>query len=130
MALVGMGQLNEAHDAVSRAIAAAGGREEGQVWYVPELSRIRAEILLRVAPDQMNLAEGCLEGAAAMAREQGALTWELRVALSLARLRVTQGRERQARDVLSPIYDRFTEGFATTDMRAARAMLDALPGAA
>jgi predicted ATPase len=122
-----MGQLNEAHDAVSSAIAAAGGREEGQQWYVPELLRVKAEIVLRQPPDRTRVVEKCLEQAATMAREQGALTWELRIAHSLARLRVTQGRERQAREALLPVYERYTEGFTTTDLRAARAMLDVLP---
>ena len=61
------------------------------------------------------------------AHEQGALFWELRIALSLARLRVSQGRPQEARTLLAPVYDRCTEGFATVDLRAARAMLDALP---
>ena len=59
-----------------------------------------------------------------MAREQGALFWELRAALSLARLKATQGRPEEAKRVLTPVYDRFTEGFETADLRAARAMLE------
>ncbi len=62
-----------------------------------------------------------------MAREQGALFWELRVALSVARLRVRQGRLHEARAPLASVYDRFTEGFATADLRAARTMLEGLP---
>lgn len=130
LALAGMGQCKDAHDAVNSAIAAAGGREDGQQWYVPELLRIQAETLLRQPPDRTGVVEKCLEQAATMAQEQGALTWELRIALSLARLRVTQCRERQAREVLLPVYKRFGEGFATTDLRAARVMLDVLPGLA
>jgi predicted ATPase/DNA-binding winged helix-turn-helix (wHTH) protein len=126
LALAGLGRLDEAHDAVSRAIAGAGGREDGQVWYVPELLRIKAEILLQQSADQSGLAEDCLEQAATMAREQGALTWELRVAVSHARLRVSQHRRDEAREILGPVYDKFTEGFETTDMRAARSMLDTL----
>ena len=61
-----------------------------------------------------------------MAREQGALFWELRVALSLARLRVTQGRQRRGETNSCTGLRSFTEGFGTTDLRAARAMLDAL----
>jgi predicted ATPase len=61
-----------------------------------------------------------------MAREQGALFWELRVALSVARLRVNQGRHREAIALLASVYDRFTEGFATADLQAARTMLEAL----
>jgi len=127
LALAGIGRLNEAYDAVNNAIAAAGGHEDGQVWYVPELLRIKAEIILRQAADQSSLAEDCFEQATAMAREQGALTWELRIALSLARLRAAQGRQGEASRILSPVYARFKEGFDTTDLRTARAMLNVLP---
>ena len=62
-----------------------------------------------------------------MAREQGALFWELRIALSVARLRVSQGRRHEARALLASVYDRFTEGFASADMQAARTLLEGLP---
>jgi predicted ATPase len=62
-----------------------------------------------------------------MAREQGALFWELRIALSVARLRVSQGRHHEARALLASVYDQFTEGFATADMQAALTMLEGLP---
>jgi predicted ATPase len=61
-----------------------------------------------------------------MAREQGALFWELRVALSLARLLHGQGRSADAAGILQPVYDRFTEGFETADLISARALLEAL----
>ena len=124
LAFAGLGRLGEADDAVSRAIAGAGGREDGQQWYVPELLRIKAEVLLRRSADQSGCAEDYLEQAATMAHEQGALSWELRVALSLARLCMTQGRHNEAKQTLAPVCDRFTEGFATTDLRAAKALLD------
>jgi predicted ATPase len=85
-------------------------------------------LLLQQAADQLALAaEDCFNQAAKMAREQGALFWELRVALSVARLRVSQGRQHEARAPLAAVYDRFTEGFATADMLAARTLLDELP---
>ena len=62
-----------------------------------------------------------------MAREQDALFWELRIALSVARLRVSQGRHHEARALLVSVYNRFTEGFATADMKAARTLLEELP---
>ena len=126
-ALAGLGQPGEALDAVNEAIATAGQREGGQRWYVPELLRIKGEMLLRQGPDRSMLAEDCFDQAGETAREQGALFWELRVALSLARLRVTQNRQNDARQILAPVYDRFTEGFGTADLRAARAILDTLP---
>jgi len=61
-----------------------------------------------------------------LARRQGALAWELRTAVSLARLKVRQGRQDIARQILAPVYDRFTEGFETADLRSARTMLEAL----
>jgi tetratricopeptide (TPR) repeat protein len=126
-ALAGLGRPGEALDAVNEAISTAGQREGGQRWYVPELLRVKGEMLLRQGSDRFMLAEDCFDQAGEVAREQGALFWELRVALSLARLRVTQNRKNDARQILAPVYDRFTEGFATADLRAALAILDTLP---
>jgi predicted ATPase len=64
------------------------------------------------------------------ARRQGALAWELRVATSLARLRLRQGRAIEALNVLQPVYARFTEGFAMADLVTARAVLDSIEGEA
>jgi predicted ATPase/DNA-binding winged helix-turn-helix (wHTH) protein len=128
LGLAGTGRLDEALVALEDAVASAGQGADGQVWYVPELLRIKGEILLQQAADQSTLAaEDCFKQAAQMAREQGALFWELRVALSVARLRVSQGRHHEARAPLASVYDRFTEGFATADLKAARALLDKLP---
>ena len=96
-------------------------------WYSPELLRIKGELLLQQAADQSTLAEECFNQAAQLAREQGALFWELRIALSVARLRVSQDRRHAARAPLASVYDRFTEGFATADLRAARALLEGSP---
>jgi tetratricopeptide (TPR) repeat protein len=127
LALAGVGRLDEAHDAVCKAIEAAGGREDGEQWYVPELLRIKGEVLLRQTSNQAGqAASNCFAKAAEMACEQGALFWELRVALSLARLLRGQGWSADAKAILRPVYDRFTEGFDTADLRAAKALLDAL----
>ena len=84
-------------------------------------------MLLRQAGDRSVVAaEDCFDQAGEMAREQGALFWELRVALSLARLLRGEGRSADAVGILQPVYDRFTEGFETADLRSARALLDAL----
>jgi len=126
LALAGTGRLEEAFVDLDDAMAAE--REDGYGWFAPELLRIRGEVLLRQAADQSTLAaEECFEQAAQLAREQGALFWELRIALSLARLRISQGRHNEARATLASVYDRFTEGFATVDMQAARALLEKLP---
>jgi predicted ATPase len=126
-ALAGLGQLDEALDAVREGLEGSGQGEEGQRWYVPELLRIKGEVLLQQAVDRsVSLAEDCFAQAGEVSREQGALFWELRVALSVARLRLTQGRNNEAREVLAPVYERFTEGFGTADMLSARQLLDSL----
>jgi predicted ATPase/DNA-binding winged helix-turn-helix (wHTH) protein len=121
--LAGLGQLDEALGAVEDALARAGHGPDGQTWYVPELLRIKGEVLLQQAADE-SAAEECFDQAAIMAHEQGALFWELRIALSVSRLRVRQGRPHEARASLATVYDRFTEGFATADLQAARTALD------
>jgi tetratricopeptide (TPR) repeat protein len=124
--LAGTGRLDEALVVIDDAMAVA--RENGHGWYAPELLRVKGEVLLQQAADQSTLAaEDCFNQATQMAREQGALFWELRAALSVARLRVSQGRAHEARAQLASVYDRFTEGFATADIQAARTLLAALP---
>ena len=125
LGLAGKGRLDEALVALDDAMAAEG--EDGHGWYAPELLRIKGEVLLQQAADLSLAAEDCFSQAAQIAREQGALFWELRVALSVARLRVSQGRHHEARASLVSVYDRFTEGFATADLQAARTMLEGLP---
>jgi predicted ATPase/DNA-binding winged helix-turn-helix (wHTH) protein len=126
LGLAGTGRLDEAFVALDEAMAA--DREGGHGWYAPELLRIKGEVLLQQVADQSILAaEDCFDRAAQMAHERGALFWELRIALSVARLRVSQGRHHEARAPLASVYDRFTEGFAIADMQAARTMLEGLP---
>ena len=85
---------------------------------------IKTEVLLQQAASQsVAAAKDCLDQAAALAREQGALFWELRIALSLARLHAAQARHDEAKSVLTAVYARFTEGFNIADLRAARALL-------
>ena len=74
----------------------------------------------------MAKAEAYFERALAIARAQQAKSWELRAAMSLARLWRDQGKRQQGRDCLAPIYGWFTEGFDTLDLRQAKALLDAL----
>jgi predicted ATPase len=73
------------------------------------------------------LAEADFRDAIALAREMSAKAWELRVSMSLARLWRDQGRRAEARDLLALVYGRFTEGFDTLDLKAAKALLDELP---
>jgi len=121
--LAGLGDFDEAVGRLERAIAWAD--HKGEAWYRAELLRMKGEFLLRQSGIARAVeAEDCFGAAIETAREQGALLWELRTALSLARLRLTQGRRDEARHLLAPVYDRFTEGFGTPDLRASRALLD------
>lgn len=116
----GLGHLEEAGAQLARAIAWADRHGEG--WYQAELTRMKGELLLRrsLAVE----AEDCFRAASEIAHAQGALLWELRIALSLARLRMSQGRHDEVRRLLAPVHERFTEGFDTPDLRSARALLD------
>ena len=122
--LIGLGQVAEAGAAVDKGLASAD--HGGERNYYPELLRLKGELLLRRGQSGSG-AEQSFSAALCLARRQGALALELRAALSFARLRVTQGRHDEAGRILTPIYDRFTEGFGTADLRAARGMLEALP---
>jgi len=96
-----------------------------QRWWIAELLRIKAElILLAEGADAAPKAEAHLQDALEWTRRQGALSLELRCATDLARLWHQQGRAAPARDLLAPIYARFTEGFATADLEAAKALLE------
>ena len=124
--LAGVGQITEAIASVETALARV--ERGGDLWYLAELLRLKGELLVQEAGDQsISVAEKCFIRALDVARQQGALFWELRSALGLARLRVRQGRGNDVRPILAPVYDKFTEGFETADMRAARAMLESAP---
>jgi predicted ATPase len=71
-------------------------------------------------------AQACFERALAVARQQQAKSWELRAAMSMARLWRDQGKRDEARELLAPVYGWFTEGFDTRDLREAKALLDEL----
>ena len=123
LALRELGQFDEAASMASEAMAAASQRNDGRHWYAPELLRIEAEISSLQSGDRPALAEGYLARALKMAQNQGARAWELRIALSLARLRSTQGRRGEARQTLAAIYQSFTEGFSTLDLKEAQRLL-------
>jgi predicted ATPase/DNA-binding winged helix-turn-helix (wHTH) protein len=127
LALAGLGRFDDARDAVDQAIEAADAGDAGQQWYGPELLRIKGEVQLRLGRDQPVQAAACFAQAADLARKQGALFWELRTAVSAARLRVRQEDLVGAAQLLRPVYDRFTEGFESADLKAAKTLLDTLP---
>jgi len=88
-----------------------------------KLVRIKGELLLLQGAPGAAAAEDHFRQALDWARQQGALSWELRAATSLARLLRDQDRVGEARDLLAPIYQRFTEGFGTADLQAAKRLL-------
>jgi predicted ATPase len=119
------GQIADAFDAIDDAIARAERTQE--LWQFPELLRVKGElVLLRGAAPQTAAAEDYFQRARDWARRQGALSWELRAAMTLARLLHDQGRSTEALELLQPVCDRFTEGFETADLKAAKALLDSV----
>jgi predicted ATPase len=98
----------------------------GERWFETELHRLRGEAVLECRPTHSSEAENCYRQALAVARDQGARLWELRAAMSLARLWRDQGRRAAAGDLLAPVYGWFTEGFDTADLKDARALLNEL----
>jgi predicted ATPase len=95
-------------------------------WCEAEGHRVAGEIALKTPEPDAAKAEAYFERALAVAREQQAKSWELRAAMSMARLWSDQGKQQQARDLLNPIYGWFTEGFDTLDLKQAKALIDAL----
>jgi tetratricopeptide (TPR) repeat protein len=123
--LAGLGQLDTALITVDKALARA--EQSGERYSIPELLRIKGEVLLQQATNAgQSAGEDCLLDAIAAAREQGALFWELRAALSLARLRTNQNRQDEANQILGPVYDQFTEGFEAADLKQAKSLLEQL----
>ena len=98
----------------------------GEWWYAAEIYRLKGECLLLCSQAQQGEAAACFQQALAMARRQQAKSWELRAALSLARLWRQQGKATDAREVLAPVYQWFTEGFDTADLQQAQALLEEL----
>ena len=98
----------------------------GERWYEPELYRLKGELLLQQSSDNQAEAETCFHQALDIARNQQAKSFELRAATSLARLWQQQGKRQEAHDLLAPVYNWFTEGFDTADLKDAKALLDEL----
>jgi predicted ATPase len=119
-ALTGAGRIDEAF-----ALVEAGIEQSDGGWITPELLRLKGELFLRQStPVAAETAEGLFRQALDAARPQGALSWELRAATSLARLLRSRGRQAEAIACLQPIYDRFTEGFGNADLTAAKRVLE------
>jgi predicted ATPase len=95
-------------------------------WCEAEINRIAGVISLKSSEPDATKAETYFDRALAVARQQQAKSWELRAAMSMARLRRDQGKVEQARELLAPVYEWFTEGFDTRDLKEAKALLEEL----
>jgi len=119
-----LGRNNDAWRCLGEATATM--ETGGERWFEAELHRTAGEIELMDPERGAAKAEACFERALAVARKQRAKSWELRSAMSMARLRRRQGKRNEARELLAPIYGWFTEGFETLDLKQAKALLDEL----
>jgi predicted ATPase/class 3 adenylate cyclase len=119
-----LGQIDEASRRIGEALSALQTTKES--WYEAEIHRVAGEIALRRAEPDARKAEACFERALVVARAQRAKSWELRAAMSLARLKRDQGKPDVGRDLLAPVYEWFTEGFETVDLKEAKSLLKAL----
>ncbi|WP_280152067.1 hypothetical protein [Piscinibacter sp. XHJ-5] len=119
--------LISAHAAFVTRDAATRAGNGGGGWCAPEILRARGEMILRGRSSGASVAaESLFQRARAMARQQGALAWELRAVTSLAALWRDLGRGSESLAALEPVVARFTEGFTTADLRAAAALLETL----
>jgi predicted ATPase len=118
------GEPEKGLEAVAEALAVIERTNERR--REAELHRQRGTLLLALQGPQRGDVEACFARALAIAREQSARMWELRAATSLARLWRDQDRQSEAHDLLAPVYDWFTEGFETADLKDARALLEEL----
>ena len=119
-----LGQFDDAWRCIGEAMTAVETTKER--WCEAEVNRMAGEIALKSPEPDAAKAEAYFERALAVARQQQAKSWELRAAMSLARLWRDQGKPQQARELLAPVYGWFTEGFDTLDLKEAKALLDEL----
>ena len=124
MAHAELGQFDDAWRCIGEAMTTVEATKEK--WCEADIHRMAGEIALLSPERDLAKAEAYFERALAVARKQQAKSWELRAAMSMARLWRDQGKRDDARDLLAPVYDWFTEGFDTLDLKEAKALLDAL----
>jgi predicted ATPase len=130
------GEREEGLSVLAKALALV--HKNGEHFYEAELYRLNGELLLNDkrrmmnaerqtskthSPQQAIEAEAFFQQALDIAQQQQAKSWELRAATSMARLWQQQGRTAEARALLAPVYNWFTEGFDTADLKDAKALL-------
>ena len=120
-----LGEITGARAAINQALTQA--KRSNSRWYEPELLRVKGELLLlEEDPKCAIAAQDHFKKSFALAQQQGALSWQLRTATSLSRFQQKQARKAQAHKLLARTYARFTEGFTTADLSAAKQLLDEL----
>ena len=119
-----LGKIDDAWRCIGEATAAIEMTK--QRWCEAEVNRVAGEITLMSPEPDAAKAQEYFERALAVARQQQAKSWELRAAMSMARLWRDHGNRNEARDLLTPVYNWFTEGFDTCDLKEAKALLGAL----
>jgi predicted ATPase/DNA-binding winged helix-turn-helix (wHTH) protein len=124
--LAALGQHEAALTAIDQAISLV--TQNGNSFDFPEALRIKGEIRAAMPQSDDLEAEACLLRSLNRARSQGDLSWELRTAMSLAKLMSKQGRLEQGRTLLADVYGRFSEGFATADLQKARRQMENMAG--
>jgi predicted ATPase len=119
-----LGQFENASRCISEALTTID--TTGERWFEAEVNRVAGKIALKSPEADIAKAEAYFERALAVARQQQAKSWELRAAMSMARLWRDQGKRDEARELFAPIYGWFTEGFDTRDLKEAKAFLEEL----
>jgi predicted ATPase len=123
-AYANLGRFDDARHCIDEAITAVETTKER--WFEADVTRIAGEIALLSPEPNTAKAQAYFDQALAVARAQQAKSWELRAAMSMARLWRDQGKREEARELLAPVYGWFTEGFDTLDLKEAKALLDQL----
>ena len=121
---VDLGELEGAWRCIDEAMTAMQTSKER--WCEAEVHRTAGEIALKSPQPDAAKAQAYFERALAVARQQQEKSWELRAAMSMARLWRDRGKRDEARDLLAPVYGWFTEGFDTLDLKEAKGLLDTL----
>ena len=119
-----LGRFDDAWRSIGEAMTAADTTKER--WWDTEINRVAGEIALKQPDQDAAKAEEYFDRALSVARQQQAKSWELRAAMSMARLWRDQGKVQQARELLAPVYGWFTEGFDTIDLKEAKILLEGL----
>jgi predicted ATPase len=119
-----LGQLDEAWRCIGEAMCTTETTKER--WFEAEINRIAGDIARKSPEPEAAKAEAYFERALAVARAHQAKSWELRAAMSMARLWRDRGKRDEARELLAPVFGWFTEGFDTRDLKEAKALLETL----